>query len=422
MIQPPPLPTVQTDRELARGWHVILCCMLGTALGANAITVYTNGIFTPALAKAFHWTYADIQGTQFFSNLAMVAAIPFVGTISDRFGPRPVVLTCLLTFPFLFAAMSLMTGAIWQFYLLTVLSVVAGVGTLAFTFNRVIAVWFHRRRGLAMGLTLLGTGLAGAFLKPYTAWLIGAYGWRGAYVGVAILPLAVATPLCWAWLRSPAAPLTHAVAAAESEDGMSVREALGDWRFWVLGCAYLPISFTIGGLIANLETMLKLDGVSAHATVVVTTCIGLSVMVARPLGGWCLDRVRASAFGAAVVGCLALACMLQVVMAGAAPTVRGLMTAALIGIGSGVEYDVLGFLTAQLFGLRAYSRLYGAMLMFYFAGGAAGPAALGAVYDHFGTYRPALFAAAIGLAAAAAMLLSLGEGRYRAAHRHGLAG
>ena len=42
----------------------------------------------------------------------------------------------------------------------------------------------HTGKGLALGLSLIGTGLFGYAIKPIAAWLIGEFGWRGAYVAI----------------------------------------------------------------------------------------------------------------------------------------------------------------------------------------------------------------------------------------------
>jgi MFS family permease len=58
-----------------------------------------------------------------------------------------------------------------------------------------VARWFVRRRGLAMGLTSFGVAMAGVLFPPIVSWLLPQIGWRGtwflfaALIGIVIAPL-----------------------------------------------------------------------------------------------------------------------------------------------------------------------------------------------------------------------------------------
>ena len=68
-------------------------------------------------------------------------------------------------------------------------------GTLPITFTKAISRWFHEKRGLALGIALVGTGIGGAVAKLIAEELINSVGWRMAYVGIGFLPLIVALPI-----------------------------------------------------------------------------------------------------------------------------------------------------------------------------------------------------------------------------------
>ena len=48
-----------------------------------------------------------------------------------------------------------------------------------------ISVWFDRRRGLALGITLAGLGFGGFWWPLLSQWSIDTFGWRNAYLVVA---------------------------------------------------------------------------------------------------------------------------------------------------------------------------------------------------------------------------------------------
>jgi MFS family permease len=88
-------------------------------------------------------------------------------------------------------ALSLGNGSLTLYYATWLLVAFVGAGTLPITWTRAVNNGFHSGKGLALGLSLIGTGLFGYLIKPFAAWLIGAFGWRSAYVVIGALPLLV---------------------------------------------------------------------------------------------------------------------------------------------------------------------------------------------------------------------------------------
>ena len=71
---------------------------------------------------------------------------------------------------------------------------IAGVATSPVAYSRVVANWFDRRRGLALGLSSAGVGV-GAFIMPSLAhFLIEEYGWRQAYTALGCASLLIGAP------------------------------------------------------------------------------------------------------------------------------------------------------------------------------------------------------------------------------------
>ncbi|MBT3425576.1 MAG: MFS transporter [Gammaproteobacteria bacterium] len=103
----------------------------------------------------------------------------------------------LLGLAIVMAMASLMNGSIWILYTVYRLFAFLGAGTIPVTWTRAVTTIFYQQRGLALGIMLSGTGICAIVIPQYTAWLISEYGWRGAYLGLAVLPLAVAGPLVY---------------------------------------------------------------------------------------------------------------------------------------------------------------------------------------------------------------------------------
>ena len=175
--------------EFRQGWPVVLAAMLGIGLGLSPVPIYTTGALAPHLAQAFGWGFGEIMAGLTVMTFTVLIASPVVGLLADRYGVRPVALTSVVLFGLSFMGFAFSNGSLPLYYATWAVMAVAGAGTLPVTWTRAVNNRFETRKGLALGLALLGTGLFGYLVKPLTAWLVVEFGWRGAYVAIGALPL-----------------------------------------------------------------------------------------------------------------------------------------------------------------------------------------------------------------------------------------
>lgn len=395
--------------EFRRGWKVVVAALLGVGLGLSPLPFYTTGVFAPYLAKEFGWSVGDIMGSLGMTTLMVIWAGPLAGILAVRFGAKAVALTCTALFGLSFIGLAFLNGSLTQYYILWAVIAIVGAGTLPMTWTKGVNNWFDEHKGMALGISLTGTGIFGILSKPYLAWVIDNFGWRGGYVAVGLLPLVIALPVGLLMFRE-APP----VAAAERElmvepDGLSLRQTLGQWRFWLLVCAALPLSLGLSGPIPNLEIMLRGSGVPVTEIVQLTPLVGLTAMIGRLAGGWLMDRIWAPAVGFLILGLPALSCWLLT-----ADTLNFWMAAGaigLLGFALGVEYDLLAFIVARYFGMRSYSAIYACLYVSFALGAGLGPFWFGRSFDLRGNYHSALHISIVLILGAASSLLLLG--RYR---------
>ncbi len=394
--------------EFRRGWQVVLASLLGIGLGLSPMPFYTVGLFAPHLAREFGWSTGEIMGGIAVTTLVVLFAGPVVGLVAVRFGVRRVALISLVLFGLSFMALALNRGSILQYYLTFGLVALVGAGTLPITWTAAVNRWFDVRKGLALGISMMGTGLFGMVGKPYLAWLIAQYGWRGGYVGLGLLPILIAFPVAFLLFRDTD---THpdAVVRTTMPGGLTLREALRDWRFWLIGIALVPISYALGGPVPNLEAILKTGGVAPDTLLTLTPLVGLSAIIGRIAGGWLLDRFWAPGISFVILALPALSCWLLTGTALDYPTAAAAIF--LIGFALGIEYDVVAYFVARYFGMRSYAAIYGLLYVCFALGAGIGPLAFGRDYDLHANYHLSLTTAAIALVVAAGSFLLLG--RYR---------
>jgi MFS family permease len=188
---------IRDPSEFRRGWRVLLASSLGVACGASPIPLYAIGVLAVPLTEEFGWGRADVMLAILPLTLALVVSVPFIGALADRIGVRPVVLGALAGFGVTWASLALLPGSLAVYYAMWFLIGLVGGGSTPVGWTRGVVGWFVANRGLALGITLIGTGITGLLLPPYAAWLIENFGWRNAFLGMALLPLGLALPVAW---------------------------------------------------------------------------------------------------------------------------------------------------------------------------------------------------------------------------------
>ena len=396
--------------EFRLGWKVLLASMLGVMCGASPIPFNTIGFFIGPLNAEFGWTFRDISiGITIFGVLASLLA-PVFGAMADRYGVRPVALASLVAFALAFASFAFTPGSLLGFYALWVVVGLVGIGSTPVTWSRAVNLWFYRNRGLALGITLVGTSLAAMVVPPLTVWAIGEFGWRMAYPVIALLPLLLAFPVALLFFREPTAeerPPELAATGSTALAGMTLGEAIRGYRFWVIFLSILLVAFAYGGAHIHLPQMLKAKGFETGQAALVMSSLGFSILFGRLFTGFLLDRFWAPAVTLPILCLPAVSCLLLTGDSLSLPL--AFVAAMFLGFAAGAETDLVAYLAGRYFGMAHYGKIYGMLYMPFGIASAVSPAVYGAVRDSTGTYDPMLHVALFLFVAGAVLLLVLGK-------------
>ncbi len=389
--------------ELRHGWSLLVACAVGVGLSAIALPFYAIGPLTRPIEADLGWSRADIQLAILFSSGLGALTAPVTGWMIDRFGPRLVALPSILgvSLGLLIAASA---TSLTVFYAGFAISAVLGAGTNPVLWSRVVSGAFNKARGAALGLALAGTALVALLLPSFIVALSDLYGWRDALRGVALLPIILALPLVFAWLR-PDRLRAADRAAATSLVGVTVSQALHEYRFWVLSGSILLGYLAISGTLANLVPALVDRGIEAQAAAAFAGAVGLTMIPGRVVVGFVVDRVWAPAVAMIVLLLPAIACL---VLRDAGNPALILVCCAILGLAAGAELDLLAFLTARYFGLAHYAKIYALAYAGLATGSATAPFLFAFLHDRTGTYDASFTLAAAFFAIAALLMPLLG--------------
>ena len=381
------------------GWRVVLASMIALAFGPSTVAVMNFGLFIRPLEAAFRWPRTDVALATTIVSYMIVVISPLQGYLIDRFGARRVILPSIPAFALGIGALYLMPAVHWIYYAAWVIIPFLGVGLFPLAYLKVVSTWFRDRLGLALGIANSGIGIGGAIIPIFAGGVIAAYGWRGAYLGLAVIVLFVTWPIAWLCIREK--PFEARGAAAASQPGMEYREAARTAEFRLMALAFFLLGVINTALIVHQVPLLIDAGVTPQRAALVQTVYGLSSLVGRLLTGILLDLIAAPLVMMIFAGGTALACGMYA--AGVSGNIA-FLCAALIGLAFGAEFDVLGYMVKFHFGLRSFGRTYGTIFAIFQFGAGFGAAVLPITRDHFGSYGPGLWAfAAVTLMSAVAM-------------------
>jgi MFS family permease len=384
------------------GWRVCLAAFVGVMVSFAAIMPYTFSLFLEPLSKAFGWHREAISSA--FGIAAMTVAVfsPGIGLLLDRFPPRRIILPSIVVFALAYMSLSRLTSNIAQFYLTYFVLGIVGNGTAQLAYTRAVLTWFQKRRGIALALTLTGSGTGSIVIPLVAQHVIQQYGWRSAYVALGCIAL-LGFPLTALLVRNR--PVTASRLDESFATGTSMGKALRGGIFWILAVITMLEAFGSNGLLSHLAAMLTERGVSGESAALALSVMGATGILGRLTTGLLLDRFFAPYVSMVM---MAVASVGIFTLSSASTATTALIGTAVLGYGLGSEADVLPYLISRYFGRKHFAALYGMTWTAYAVGGATGPVIVGRFYDRYGSYQPRfIFALAFTCVAGAALSLLL---------------
>ena len=379
--------------ETYYGWWIVLAAFLNLFLVVGII-FYGFPAFYPYFVQDLHFTRAQL--TQGFLLGFLFAGLPFglvAGALIDRVGARAVILAGVALVAGSLILMSRIS-AFWQFELLCVVEVIGYVFAGPIANQVLVARWFQRRRGRAMGYAYLGLGLGGVVAPLLVNYLARAFGWRSALelIGAAIAIILVPTGL-WITRSNPADlgidPKQFGEATPESKasvpaaDSSGVAQAVGTTSFWLILLGSTLAIGAIGAVIQHFILFLKDSGYTATAasrylSILLTASLGGRVVV-----GYIADRFSKS-FIMAIFYFLIGASVLLLVHPESAISVWAF--AIVFGFSMGADYMLIPLVVSENFGTASLGKILALIIMGYSVGQWAGPWFVGRLFDAHHNY------------------------------------
>ena len=357
----------------------------GGTLGCVAIgAMFSLPVLLQAITRDTGWSVAGVSSAMTVGFLAMACCSMLWGSLSDRFGPLPVVLTgSMVLAGSLFLASQATSLLAFQF----VFGVLVG-GAIAAIFAPMMACvtgWFDTNRSLAVSLVSAGMGIAPMTMAPLVAWLVSFHDWRTTLQIVAAIVAVIMIPVSLLVRRPPALAAAnagvpeHGVPQAE----MSVREAVRSPQFAILLLTNFFCCATHSGPIIHTVSYAVSCGIPLIAAVSIYSLEGFAGLGGRLAFGLLGDRLGAKRV-------LVAGLLVQAFGALAYVFVRDLAAfyavAAVFGFIYAGTMPLYAAIARENFPLKMMGTVIGGTAMAGSLGMAMGPVAGGLIYDTFASY------------------------------------
>lgn len=371
-------------------------------------TQYAFGVFFSALLEEFGWSRAGLSGV--FSVYALLYCIfgLAAGQLTDRWGPRVVIAIGGVFLGVGLAGMSQVRD-LWHPYLLYGVVAAIGMSTAYVPCNATVVKWFVRQRGLAVGVASSGGSLGTFALPPFAHLLVGALGWRWAYVVFGAGLLVILNLVATVMKRDPEllglAPDGGSRNPAASSEGVEARWPLGrairTAAFWMLfgifSTTWIPVFIPLVHAVPFARDL----GISPFLASTVVSALGIAAVFGRLVIGAVSDRIgRKSALASSIV--------LQGLAFLGFTAVGGLVSLYLVAVAFGFSYGGVSTLfpaiVGDFFGREQAGSLVGFLFALAGSMAALGPVGAGAIYDATSRYTWAFLLSAAFNALALALL------------------
>lgn len=370
--------------QLQYRWVIVAA---GGLLSCVAIGgMFSLPVFLQPVSQATGWSVAGISTAMTIGFLAMALGSMLWGNLSDRFGPRIVVLsgTVILT-----AGLALASQATSLLMFQILFGLLVGGGTAAIFAPMMAAVtgWFDTHRSLAVSLVSAGMGVAPMTMSPLAGWLVTTYDWRTSMLLIAILAAVLMLPAALLVRRPPAlenpAP-QDAQSGGTGEGGITLGQVLRSPAFLILLATNFFCCATHAGPIFHTVSYAVTCGIPLLLAVSIYSVEGLAGLAGRIGFGLMGDR-----FGAKRV--LVLGLLVQAFAALGFLVARDLGTfyavAALFGFIYAGVMPLYAVIARENFPLQMMGTIIGGIAMAGSLGMSTGPLVGGLIFDIFDSYR-----------------------------------
>ncbi|MFC1953486.1 MFS transporter [Chloroflexota bacterium] len=395
-------------KKIFYGWRMVFISAVIRFFESGTYFYGFTAFFNP-IRTAFGWGAAETSIAFSLQRLESGAVAPISGFLTDRLGPKRMMIIGWIIAGAGFFAMS-RVNSLWVFYAsFFFLALGMSLGSYVPS-NALAARWFIKKRSRAITFSALGAGIGGILIPLITMGIL-QFGWRTSLVIVGIAAWIVCLPLSSFVKDSPEmvgylpdgeepsslpepeetpdSYQANADGKTETElitDGLSVKETLRTGSFWLIGLVFLFQQLGTSAVFVHLIPYLESVNFPTMQAAFAVSGMAVSSVAGRLVFGVLGDLVnkRYLLTGALFLQTAGLFILSMVDVSKVWLLVVFLLIYA---PGYGAPIVLRPALQADYFGVKNFGTILGLMSLVSLGGGLASPVVAGWIFDTTGGYQ-----------------------------------
>jgi MFS family permease len=338
-------------------WSIVALTLVNQAL-ALGIMIYSFALFVVPWLEHFDIARSQVMLAILAFQVTTGLLSPVLGRLMDHFVMRRLVIAGAVSMGLGLALLS-QTTQFWQVILIYTTLLPIGMllcGTLAS--QTMVSKWFTGNRGLAIGLSAMGTSIGGLIIPMVVIALIASYEWQGALLILSVVSTVILIPLNFLVLRfePPVVDLGNGALQLIDSRNWTNREILTSKAFWIPVVALIPVNAAFGGVQFNLGAYMSDLGYEQSLAAQLIAVTSLMMILGKLFFGAMGDRVdhRKLYWMMAVLLFVAL-----LFYEGSPGKSELILAAGIQGFATGGVMPMMGIMYSARFGTLSFGRVLG---------------------------------------------------------------
>ncbi|PWK25179.1 nitrate/nitrite transporter NarK [Arcicella aurantiaca] len=358
----------------------------------NGLTTTSLSVFDNAFLSEFHWTREELKLRESVTNSITLLFIFISGLIIDKIRVKKMLLFGTFTLAFTLLGYSFVQNkyqAYFAHFFLGIAMITAGSVACII----LVSSWFNEKKGLALGIVLVGTSLGSAIFSPLNMHLLCNYGWREAFKILSIFPAILFVYIYFFVHNSPANIGIFALGNPSKNNnipdsdllnqGMSYKEASKTHLFWLICICGFCTFYSLVGTIANTFLHVVESGYTEHNASYFLTIYFLVAGLSKLVVSIFSDYINP--YLVFTVCCLIM--IVGLLGFGTMNTSFILPSILLLAISWGGIYSLYNLIAVKTFGLKEAGKINGTISMFEGGGSFLGPFLTAKIYNLENSYQ-----------------------------------
>lgn len=385
------------------GWIVLVIAALGSFASGPGQT-FTFSVFQNSFIDDLSLSSTLVSTLYLFGSLTAAGMIIFIGRSLDKYGPRRMMV---------FAVVCLGLGAMWlsqvnsawQLFVGFAIMRTMGQGALSLIPATMVSVWFVRKRPMALALMALGGAIASGIYPFYGATLIEEFGWRTAWIAIAITGWVLLIVPSIVFIRSSPESIglkpdgdidefeKESVKSKKKSDviehNWTVKQAVRSRMMWLLVFAGSAQSLVGTGVAFQQVSIMTSKGLSIGAAAGVFGIMAPSAIAGQFIAGYFASRIPVRYLIAAGQVGLVLA---MIMLLRTDQLWQAYIYGVVLGLNQGFLMNLNQIVWPAYFGRKHLGSIKGVANFGMMSSAALGPLPLALSIDQTGSYTLGLYA------------------------------